>query len=179
MRPAPRPLATTAIVAAVVVGAMLLAPTSASAHAELVSSIPAGDAELETPPTEVLVVFDDELDPASSGFVVTDAGGAEVGNGEVDLDVAQRNELRGPTTIDGPGTYTVAWTATAADGHAEEGSFAFTVLDTRDGSAEAPDTALSEPDGGIGPEAALGVLLLVVAVRVARQRMATRPVSRS
>lgn len=158
------------------VAGMLLAPIPVAAHAELVSSSPAADAELETPPTEVVVVFDGELDPQVSELVVTDAGGAVVGGGEVDLQVAERNELRGAVDIDGPGTYTVSWTAAAADGHAEEGAFAFTVLDAED-SGESPDTALPRT-GDIGLAAILGLLLVLAAMRIAIARVAMRPVSR-
>jgi methionine-rich copper-binding protein CopC len=145
------------------IAALLLAatPWGAMAHAELSSSAPAADAILETPPTEAVLTFDDELDPAASGFVVTDAVGAEVGRGTVDLDIAERNVIRGDLAIDGDGSFEVRWTAVAADGHVEEGAYTFMV-----GGGEAPDTALP----GRMPAWPLGITLVVLAVAISARR---------
>lgn len=126
----------------VAVGALLVSAAPVAAHAELVSVEPAADAELETPPDEVVIVFSGELDPEASSFVVTDADGTEVGRGGVDLEVAERSEMRGPVQIGGPGTYTVAWSVAAADGHPDEGTYAFVVVEEGSQAQEAPDTAL-------------------------------------
>lgn len=160
------------------VAALLLTPGPVGAHAELMSSSPAADAELETPPTKVVVAFDGELDPAASGFVVTDGAGLEVGAGEVDLEVAERNELRGAVEIEEPGTYTVAWTAAAADGHAQEGTLTFTVLDPVSSPPAAPDTALSPP-GTPGPGATLGLALVGLSLGLGIGRLSSRWVTRS
>lgn len=154
--------------------ALLLAPSTVGAHAELTSTSPEDGAELEEPPTEVVVVFDGELDPVASGFLVTDADETEVGRGEVDLEVAERNELRGAVAIDGSGTFTVAWTATAADGHREEGGFTFTVVggdghgdgDDTDGDTT-PDTAMVAPSFPSPAAAGVVVVLLTAGLIVA------------
>ena len=52
---------------------------------------------------------------------MTDADGGVVGEGGLDLSVAERNELDGNVAIRAPGTYAVAWTAVSADGHEEQG----------------------------------------------------------
>ena len=88
--------------------ALLAIPAVASAHVELVSSSPEAGANLDTAPTEVTVTFDDELDPDHSTFTVADADGNEVGSGEVDLTVADRNVMHGDGTISDPGVYTVS-----------------------------------------------------------------------
>jgi hypothetical protein len=95
------------------------------------------------------MTFGGELDPEGSSFVVTDADGIEVGTGEVDLDVAERDEMRGAVDITEPGEYTVAWSSAAADGHPEEGTFTFTVVDpgATGGTQGTPDTALPVPAG--------------------------------
>jgi len=133
-------------------GALFLLPAAASAHADLASSDPVGGAVLSQPPSEVVLTFTDELDPAGSGFTVSDDAGARVGEGEVDLQVAERNVLRGGVTIEGAGTFEVRWTALSADGHPEEGTFEFQV-----GDGSAPDTALPGPT----PLWPVGVLLLL------------------
>ena len=152
----------------------LLSPASAAAHAELTSTSPADGEELADPPDEVVMTFGGELDPDGSGFVVTDADGVEVGTGAVDLEVAERNELRGAVDITGPGEYTVSWTSAAADGHPEEGTFTFTVVapeesPTSDGT---PDTAAA---GTVPhPLALLGFALLALSALLGVRAAAVR-----
>lgn len=144
--------------------ALLLASAGpVAAHAELVSTSPAGGAELDAPPAEVVVTFDDELDPTTSRFVVTDEDGDEVGVGEVDLTVPERNVLRGVVAGEGPGEYTVAWTVTAADGHTEEGTFSFTVTASTDPPPDTPDTAVARHREARTGLVALGLALLAAA----------------
>ena len=131
-------------------------PAVALGHADLESSTPASGATLGTAPTEVELIFGGELVPDGSGFTVTDAEGRTVGAGELDLAVAERNELRGPVTISRPGTFTVTWTSVAADGHRESGTFTFAY------GSEVPDTALAAPAAWAVP--ALGSLLVLAAV---------------
>ena len=139
-------------------GAWLMATAPVAAHADLVSVEPAADAELDAPPSEVVLVFSGELDPEASSFVVTDADGIEVGRGGVDLEVAERSEMRGAVEIPGPGTYTVAWSVAAADGHPAEGTYAFVVADPDPEPRSAPDTALLSPPAR--PVHLLGAVLL-------------------
>ena len=152
-------------VTSVMVAALLLAvPSTAAAHAELASSDPAAGATLDEPPPRVVLTFGGGLDPDGSGFTVTDADGAEVGAGTVDLGVAERNVLRGTVAIEADGTYEVHWTAVAEDGHPEEGTFTFAV-----GGPVAPDTAM-DPTVDIRP---LGLILVGLAV-MAMPRLALR-----
>jgi copper resistance protein C len=147
----------------------LLLPTTAAAHAELTGTSPEADAELETPPTEVMLTFDDELQADGSAFTVTGPDGTVAGTGALDLHVADRNVLRGPVTAAQPGEYRVAWTALAGDGHEDEGSFAFTVTDAT--PVAPPDTALSAASG---PWLAIlgGILIVMTAVAVGTRRAA-------
>lgn len=151
-------------------GAVLVAPGAVAAHAELTSTTPEAGAELDQPPTEVVLIFDDELQPEGSGFTVAGPGGTEVGSGEVDLEVATRNELRGAVEINEPGDYVVAWSAVAADGHAEEGSFTFTVTDPDEPPAPNPDTAVPVSPGPSGLLLAGIGLLSAAVLRLARLR---------
>lgn len=142
--------------AAIVLVLAILAPAPVAGHAELVSTTPGDGAELDRPPHEIVLVFDAEIDPEASEFTVTDATGAEVGRGEVDLTVAERNVMRGAVRIDGPAQLTVAWSAAAADGHAAEGTFGFSIVGA-DADAN-PDTALPAPASP--PLVLLGLVLL-------------------
>ena len=152
-------------VVAVTLLALSAWPSPSLAHAELVSSTPADGAALDAPPEEVVLAFDSELVPDGTSFTVSDATAATVGNGELDLAVAERNELRGPVAITAAGTYTVAWTAVALDGHAESGRLTFSV--TAPAHPDSPDTATAAPSAPW--PALLGLALVLAAVLVARR----------
>lgn len=143
-----------------------LVPLGALAHSGLVSSSPSADAVLTTPPDEVVLTFAGELSPDGTRFTVTDANGGIVGDGELDLTVADRNEVRGAAHIVGPGVFTVAWTSVAADGHAETDEFTFSVAASE---MEAPDTAATLRDGQA--PAALGAALVAVGAAIALRRV--------
>ncbi|MEA2651054.1 MAG: copper resistance protein [Chloroflexota bacterium] len=152
-------------VGATVALAVAILPSGAMAHAELASSSPAADETLAAAPETVSLVFDGELLPDGTGFTVSNADGGVVGEGELDLTVADRNEIQGDVRVRQPGTYTVAWTAVSADGHEQGGDFAFTV-------AAPPNTAVA-PAPGMGL-AQLGSIALLVALGIGmwRARMA-------
>jgi hypothetical protein len=129
---------------------------AASAHAELEEASPKPGAELDEAPPEIRITFTGELDPEASGFVLTGPDGSGLASGGVDLEVAERNELHAAVAITEPGTYTVEWTAVAADGHPESGSFTFGYR-TETVDQGTPDTALRRPGP---PTSTLGWLLL-------------------
>ncbi len=142
---------------------MLALAPAAWAHAELAEATPAPGSELDEAPREIRISFTGELDPEASGFVVTAPDGNELARGDVDLQIAERNELHAPVAITEAGTYTVEWTAVAADGHRESGRFTFGYRSETD-EFESPDTALRRPGGPAAPLG--GVVLALVAVLV-------------
>ena len=148
MPPVPRPIL--ALVACISLLLTVAAPVAA--HAELVTTTPIDGAQLDAVPAEAVLSFSAELDPVSSGFVVTGPDGEPAGSGTVDLQVPDRNVMRGSMTGSGDGTYSIAWTAVAADGHEGTGTLKFTV-----GGEALADTALPPTPG---PAALIGWLLL-------------------
>ena len=167
------------LTAAATIAALLAVPAAVLGHVELVSSSPAVGENLDTAPTEVTVTFDDELDPDLSSFSVTDADGTEVGSGEVDLTVADRNVLTGSMTITDPGIYTVSYSVAGIDGHPIEGTFSFGYNaderippPTGGEEEENPDTALPRPP--LPLVAILGAVLLVVGGLLGARRLAAR-----
>ncbi|MGH2454868.1 MAG: copper resistance CopC family protein [Candidatus Limnocylindria bacterium] len=163
----PRSRALLAGVAAMILAA---APAAAIAHVHLVSSSPMAGASLDDAPDQVRIEFDGELDPDHSSFVVEDADGGAVGDGEVDLGVADRNVLAGAVTITQPGVYTVTYEVLGLDGHEIVGSFSFGFdtdaeipdpTDSEGDDHDAPDTAM-RPDPG-SPATTAGILLLLLA----------------
>lgn len=155
-----------ATIGAAIVGAALVAigsPSVALAHVELASSTPADGATLTEAPGEVRLVFSGELNPDGSTLTVTDADGTVVGEGELDLAIADRNEVAGSVAINEGGTYTVTWSAASLDGHVEEGVLTFSV-ELADGGVQPPDTAAMDT----GPTLPLaGLALLVIALGLA------------
>lgn len=145
----------------------LLAPARVSAHAELTAAEPAAESVLGSAPDEIVLTFGAELDPDGSRFVVTYESGAEVGSGSVDLDVADRDVMRGSVEVGADGTYSVSWTAASIDGHAASGSYTFRV-----GAEEAPNTAMAaRPDDRL---VLIGIGLVALGCLAALRR-AVRP----
>lgn len=79
--------------AAAALGLTIGLPMGAFAHTELTESSPADGAQLDEPPTEVVLTFEAEISEDST-FTVTDSDGTEVGGGELDLDLAGHRRHR-------------------------------------------------------------------------------------
>jgi methionine-rich copper-binding protein CopC len=126
----------------------------ASAHAKLVSSDPAAGAKLDKAPAKVTLVFSEEIsDKATdSFFTVSNAGGAEVGKGQLDNTDLDHKTLSGALKSGlADGVYTVTWqTITSDDNGKSEGSFKFGV--NQDPGAQPTET----PHDEAAPTAAAG-----------------------
>ena len=83
-----------------------------------------------TPPTEVTIIFDDDLQPDKSNIQVFDAGGKQVDKKDSHPGSDPRDKttliVSLPATL-AAGTYKVTWHATCVDNHKTEGSFQFTI----------------------------------------------------
>jgi methionine-rich copper-binding protein CopC len=106
------------------VALLLVASGTASAHTELVASRPLDGQELRSPPARVALTFSQALGRAGA-FEVRGPSGRETVTATLDPRDARR--MTGPLPDGGPGRYTVAWTATAGDGHGMRGEIAFRV----------------------------------------------------
>src|SRR5271168_1987273 len=111
-----------AILAAALSGTILAGPCMA--HAKLQSSTPAKDAQLTESPKTLTLTFNEAAQVAALKLV---------GDGK-DIPIAvDKNAKAGPSFTFplpalAPGSYTVQWTAVAADdGHVTKGSFAFSI----------------------------------------------------
>ena len=166
MRRHPLPLLSTvlAAVAAALLGTAVAA-APAWAHTRLVSSTPSAGASAEAP-GEVVLVFDDPVQPALSALSVTGADGREqaagtpaaVGDGST---VSQA--LRAPLE---PGTYRVAYRVLAADGHPITGAYEFTAAASAAPTAEpAAATPPTTPSPAPTPEPTTGPVDRAVAER--------------
>ena len=114
--------------AACVAVIMMAAAGNVFAHAELKSSMPEKDARLKTAPTEVSIMFDEEVNPKLSRIVVQDAKGRPVDKADSHLVGGDAKQLSVDLNQLEAGTYTVIWTSVAADdGHKLSSKFSFTV----------------------------------------------------
>ena len=154
--------------AVVALGLTLGLPVAAVAHTDLAEASPADGAQLDEAPTEVVLTFEGEISEDST-FTVTSADGTEVGGGELDLDVAERNVLRGEVSITEDGTYTVAYSIVGEDGDRIEGEVTFAVGD-QSGGTTTPNTAMA-PAAGLSPTLFGVGLLLVAGVLALRARV--------
>lgn len=144
-----------------VLGLLLGVPVGpAGAHDALESTIPADDAVLQSPPSEVVLTFG--ADQLSMGTAVTVTGP----DGDDHADGAPRVTGRVVTQAVGEapaGDFTVRWRSVSADGHPVSGEFGFSVLgeeaaaglDGGNAREAAPDPD-SEPDTEVDRDAAVG-----------------------
>ncbi|MDQ3168309.1 MAG: copper resistance protein CopC, partial [Chloroflexota bacterium] len=125
--------------------AVLIVPREAAAHAAYQRSDPAANGIVATSPTQITIWFTEPLEMEYSSATLYDQLGAAVpgavsGPGPNDHSLA----VPIPATL-ANGTYSVAFTSlSAADGHGDDGYFAFTV-----GTA-ADVTTVVAPDSGSG-----------------------------
>ncbi len=106
--------------------AVVALPGIATAHAELKTASPADKSTVTAPVTVVSGIYTEAMTPDGSSIVVKDASGATVAKGTVDPANTSRM-VATPATPLGTGTYAVAWTSVALDGHVERGTWTFKV----------------------------------------------------
>lgn len=118
-----------------------LAVLPSTKHATLVSSEPAANSHLASPPTRVRLVYSEPIEgklakvtivPATAAPMVLRAG----------ADPRDVHAVIAPVDALGPGTYKVEWRVVSADGHPVDGTFSFTVGDT---TVSAPAAPLTPP----------------------------------
>jgi copper transport protein len=135
-----------ALVVAVAALTGLARSTPAEAHAVLVRSSPAAQAQLVAAPSSLDLWFSEPLEGGFSTFSVLDGTGQPVLIDGIEVDAGDPKHLVGfPRALE-PGIYTVVYrTLSQADGHEWSGSFSFTVLN-EDGSV--PAGSAFEADAG-------------------------------
>jgi hypothetical protein len=135
--------------AAVVVTLALAIVLPAAAHNELVGSTPADGATLETPPSAVVLEFEQPVRAEFAAIVVLDEDDSAHQQGAPVVD--------GPTVTQAvnelaPGAYRVSYRIGSADGHPITGMLTFTVVGAAalPGRSDETTMAVSENGGGTG-----------------------------
>lgn len=100
--------------------------TLAAAHAFPERAEPRVGAVVRTPPAEVRIWFDGDLEPAFSRVTVADHAGQRIDRGDAQVDPENRRLLRVSLPALAPGAYKVAWSVLAVDGHRTQGDYRFT-----------------------------------------------------
>ncbi len=107
--------------------ALLAGGDTAFAHALLRHTMPPVGSTVKAAPAELVLMFSEEVEPAFSSVVVTDAQGTRVDTGKVRTDPQDATHLLAAVKTLGPGTYKVVWHVTSVDTHKTEGHYQFTV----------------------------------------------------
>lgn len=133
--------------------AMWVAAGPALAHTELVSSSPSAQQVLTDPPAQVLLVFNEPVQPALSRLTVTGPRGVQATVGAISHGRHGKASLRGTLSAPLPaGSYRVDWrTVSSDDGHPSSGSYSFRMLNARTvpAAAQPPPVHAQTPHDGI------------------------------
>ena len=110
----------------IVLSLLLVLPgtVAARAHAFLDHASPLVGSTVPAAPHEVSLWFTQNIEPAFSSVLVTDANGARVDQGKPQI---SGNTMRVGLKTLAPGTYRVRWHVLSVDTHKTEGNFAFHV----------------------------------------------------
>ena len=120
-----------ASIVAVLIGmaVLLLFPERALGHAAFESSDPVANSVVATAPTDVTIRFTEPLEETYTGATLLNQNGDDVPETSYRIDDSDHHRLilTLPSSLPN-GTYTVSWqNLSAADGHRQQGYFAFTI----------------------------------------------------
>ena len=132
--------AVTLVSVALLAVAAFMGAGAASAHATLIASDPAENAELAQAPTQVTATFNEPMQAQFAAMTVVGPDGDLWSTG--DPQVRDVTITVGVRPLGPAGTYTVNYRATSADGHVVSGSWSFR-LTTAGTTAAAPTTSQS------------------------------------
>lgn len=116
-----------ALVIAGVAAAALALPAAAWAHAALLKTFPTASAEVNTPPRELRLIYDEVVEPRFAVVSVTDAAGHQQVDGAVHRSASNSYELNAPLQRSAEGWYLVFWRVISADGHPVRGAFTYRI----------------------------------------------------
>ena len=104
---------------------LLLAPSTVSAHAYLVKSVPAQRAVLFRAPAKIQLWFNERLEPRYSSFTVSDAEGKTVDIGKAEVNGDDPKQLSASVKTLPAGRYLIKYRVLSVDGHHDIVAFVF------------------------------------------------------
>ena len=112
----------------VAVALWLTLPSSASAHAYLIKTVPAASGVLDAPPSTVQLTYDEAVEPRFAIISVTNANGKQETTAPVNRSPSDPDTLVVPLRPHLPeGWYLIYWRAISVDGHPVQGAFTYAV----------------------------------------------------
>jgi methionine-rich copper-binding protein CopC len=102
-------------------------PINSWGHAYLVKSSPARRAVLSTPPTRVVLWFNERLEAQFSQISIWNAEGQQIDGGDVQVGPDDSKKLSVGIPTLPAGSYTVKYRVLSVDGHVVEAEFPFTI----------------------------------------------------
>jgi methionine-rich copper-binding protein CopC len=106
---------------------LLMVPISGWGHAYLVKSSPTRRGILSTPPTRVVLWFNERLEAQFSRLSVWNGEGQQVDGGDVMVGPEDSKRLSVGLPALPAGSYTVKYRVLSVDGHIVEAEFPFTI----------------------------------------------------
>ena len=103
---------------------LLLYSASAWGHAVLLHTEPVANSRTEEPPSNIILTFNERVEPVFNSIKVIDSAGKRVNRGEARL-VGERDTIQVDLDALPDGPYAVLWRVNSADGHQVQGSFGF------------------------------------------------------
>ncbi|MFN7151360.1 MAG: copper resistance protein CopC [Microthrixaceae bacterium] len=150
----------------VVVTSLVMSVGAAGAHAVLLASSPAADAELDLAPTEIVLEFTESVSASGDAVVVLDPSGQAVDPEQ--LRATNTSVVATLPELSADGSYTVTWKVISADGHPVRGAFLFHLRErTLDAPADAADPGTPLAASALRAAGATIALAAVVALFVA------------
>jgi copper resistance protein C len=107
--------------------ALVASASAALAHAFLDHASPAVGSSVPAAPAAVAIWYTQDLEPAFSAVIVTNAAGQRVDLGNAHVAPGGPNQLQVGLKPLPPGTYTVTWHVVSVDTHPTQGTFTFDV----------------------------------------------------
>jgi methionine-rich copper-binding protein CopC len=140
--------------------ALAVSAGPAAAHAKLESMIPADGSIQATPPTKVVLTFDEPVGSTGAQVRVTSPKGADVADGAIS--VVQNVVTQPVGGLVDVGTYTVTARIVSADGHPITVTGSFTTRQA--GPAAVERTAVSATTDGVSAALIVALVLAFLAV---------------
>ncbi|MGQ0824933.1 MAG: copper resistance CopC/CopD family protein [Actinomycetota bacterium] len=142
---------------------VLVTPGTASAHANLVESVPANGSTLPEVPEEIVLRFSDAVDVAPGSVLIFDSHGEAIAMDTAVLS-ADRTTVTTVAPVLGRGTYVVTWRALSGDSHPIQGAFTFNLGAPSTTAAGLEDRLLAERGSSRSVGVIYGALRAIVFV---------------
>jgi copper resistance protein C len=118
-------------VATIAIGGLLAVPAGAAAHAIVLESEPARDAQLAEPPARIYLRFNSKIEKRLTRVSLTASDGRAVPLPVVADGSQAPDRISLPLGLLRPGAYVVRYKVLAADGHITDGALRFSVLEAK------------------------------------------------